>query len=402
MNNVKKMINIIVEAMGYYWKWALLIIYLVIAYAIWEKQNIFFDLLPINEKFLLYSHVRIIENILLVLIGIVSFLGIIQIMRTPVLLNFIYKRRFSKFNFTNSVGEYPRLLSRKKDRNKKHGVIYTFNNNGLSILDFEKDITQLDIALRGHIYKINYGKKNIKKTMLYVLPKKYDTPNIIAFNSDYMIRNMINLLCIGRTESGKSYALLVILGSLSEYYPDISFTICDYKKASFSQFVDTKNFYGYEDVPNGIRNFYKEFTERLEANDEQRNNQKIVLLIDEYGALIAAQEKKQADELKTMVANMLFMGRSLGIILLIGVQRADAEHFKTGARDQFKSILALGNLSKEQKNMLFSDYKDKMTANNMTGEGYLLEDGHDIVRVKVARISDFEKLNDNIRRAMNR
>lgn len=47
-----------------------------------------------------------------------------------------------------------------------------------------------------------------------------------------------------------------------------------------------------------------------------------------------------------MVANILFMGRSLGIILLIGLKRADAEHFKTGARDQFKSILALGNLSK--------------------------------------------------------
>lgn len=396
------MVIIIIETIGYYWKWALLIAYLAVAYAVWEKKNILFDVIPINEKFLLYSHVRIIENILLVLIGIVFLIGIIQFMRTPVLLNFTYKRRFSKFNFTNSVGEYPRLLSRKKDRNKKHGVIYTFDNNGLSILDFEKYITQLDIALRGHIYEINYGKKDIKKIMLYVLPKKYDTPNIIAFNSDYMTCNMINLLCVGRTESGKSYALLVILGSLVEYKPDISFTICDYKKASFSQFADTKNFYGYEDVPSGIRTFYKEFTERLEANDEQRNKQKRVLLIDEYGALIAAQEKKQADELKTMVANMLFMGRSLGIILLIGVQRADAEHFKAGARDQFKSILALGNLSKEQKNMLFSDYKDKMTANNRTGEGYLLEDGKDIARVKVVRISDFDKLNDNIRRAMNR
>ncbi len=118
--------------------------------------------------------------------------------------------------------------------------------------------------------------------------------------------------------------------------------------------------------------------------------------------MIAAQEKKKADELKTMVANMLFMGRSLGIRVLIGVQRADAEHFKAGARDQFKTILAMGNLSKEQKQMLFADYKDNMTANNELGEGYVLVDGKGIERVKVMPVSDFESLNNVIRQAMNR
>ena len=312
------------------------------------------------------------------------------------------KRRFEKFGFTNSLGEYPKLFSKKKDKNKEHGIIYTFTNNGLSILDFEKNVPQLQVALRGQIYELTYGKKNIKKVLVYVMPKKYDTPNIIALTSDYMTRTMINLLCVGRTGSGKSYGLLVILGSLVNFNKNISVTICDYKKSSFSQFEDTENFYGYEDVPNGIKAFYKEFTERLEANDEQRNRQKKVLLIDEYGALIAAQEKKLAEELKTMISNILFMGRSLGMIVIIGIQRADAEYFKTGARDQFKSILALGNLSKEQKNMLFSDFKDKMIANNKQGEGYLLEDGKEIVRVKIVSIRDFDELNDSIRGAMNR
>lgn len=104
-----------------------------------------------------------------------------------------------------------------------------------------------------------------------------------------------------------------------------------------------------------------------------------------------------------MVANMLFMGRSLGIRLLIGVQRADAEHFKAGARDQFRAILALGNLSKEQRQMLFSDYKDKMDGrNNGLGEGYLLIDGKGIEKVKVAPIKDIELLNASIRQAMCR
>ena len=125
------------------------------------------------------------------------------------------------------------------------------------------------------------------------------------------------------------------------------------------------------------------------------------MLIDEYGALISAQDKKAADELKTMVGNMLFMGRSLGIRVLIGIQRADAEYFKSGARDQFCAILALGKLSKEQKQMLFSDCKEKMTNRLGTGEGYLLIDERDIERVKVAEIKDFNALNDSIRKAMH-
>ena len=101
-----------------------------------------------------------------------------------------------------------------------------------------------------------------------------------------------------------------------------------------------------------------------------------------------------------MVGNMLLMGRSLGIRVLIGIQRGDSENFMTGARDQFRAILGLGNLSKEQKNMLFTQFKDSMTERNGTGEGYLLIDGQNIERVKVAEIQDMGALNETIKKAM--
>lgn len=226
------------------------------------------------------------------------------------------------------------------------------------------------------------------------------TPNNEALANK--LCDLPNLLCVGKTGSGKSYALSVLLGIYAGYVPAVSITVCDYKKSSFAQFEDTLNFYGYEDVPDGIRAFYKEFSERLAANDEERNKIVRVLLIDEYGALIGAQDKKAAEELKTMVANMLFMGRSLNMRVVIGVQRADSEHFKAGARDQFKAILALSDLSKEQKQMLFADYKDKMNEHCGLGEGYILIDGQDIERVKIAPIKDFQALNDTIRAAMCR
>jgi hypothetical protein len=76
--------------------------------------------------------------------------------------------------------------------------------------------------------------------------------------------------------------------------------------------------------------------------------------------------------------------------------------FARSARDQFKAILGLGNLSKEQTQMLFSDYKDKMLANNGVGEGYLLIDGEGISRVKVVGVKDPATLDEIIRPAMCR
>ncbi len=212
-----------------------------------------------------------------------------------------------------------------------------------------------------------------------------------------------SVLVVGRTGSGKSYFLRLLSGKIALHIPDVSITICDYKKSSFAQFSGLRNFYGYTDVPNGIRTFYREFSERLAANDEERNQKIRVLIIDEYGVLISAQDKKEAEELKTMVGNMLFMGRSLGIRVVVGVQRADSELFKVGARDQFGAVLGLGNLSREQKQMLFTDYKDEMQEINGTGQGYLLVDGQSgIRRVVSSNITNTDKLNACIREAVSR
>jgi len=213
-----------------------------------------------------------------------------------------------------------------------------------------------------------------------------------------------HMLCVGSTGSGKTYALSLILGKICKYhYPEAQITICDYKKSGFAQYFDCQNsFFGYEDVTNGIRSVYEEFTKRLEANDDKLNKQMRVLLMDEYGAFIASREKKQADEIKTMVGNMLLMGRSLGIRIIVGIQRADAEFFKSGTREQFGAILALGNMSKEQKLMLFPDYREEMTDNCGRGQGYLLLDGQGIRHIAVPTVTKPDALEATIRSAMNR
>lgn len=380
----------------------ILIIYALTVFVTWQNRLEIYALIPMHHRNTNYFF----ENILFIVVAIALFVGLARFtyhLKTPLLWAKRFQRAFERIGLRNSLGECPILISRRKDLQKQYGFIYLLNNQGLTIADFEGKSAQLEAALNIKMYRrLEYGKKS-SRTLLYAIPRKYATPTTLSLDNDALVREFCklpNLLCVGKTGSGKSYALSVLLGIYAKYIPAASITICDYKKSSFAHFEDTPNFYGYEDVPDGIRAFYQEFSERLAANDEERNKIVRILLIDEYGALIGAQDKKTAEELKTMVANMLFMGRSLNMRVLIGVQRADAEHFKAGARDQFRAILALGDLSREQKQMLFTDYKDKMVEHNGLGEGYLLIDGQDIERVKIAPIANFEALNNAIRKAM--
>lgn len=373
-------------------KWLFLLPYMLAFSALWARRDT-----------LLYCHIPFsVPQVLLdwslfslFLVGQIYFM---EMIRLPWFRKRNFQNAMERAALRNGKGDYPILLGIRSDKNRRHGRIYRIQNNGIALATFQDFVPRLEAALNGKIYKIEYGRKTAR-TLLYILPCRYIAPTVISLDSK-QLSNEPNFLVVGKTGSGKSYALSVLLGIYAKAIPSVRITICDYKRSSFAQFADTPNFYGYEDVPDGIRAFYREFTERLAANDEKRNQQIRVLLIDEYGALISAQDKKTADELKYMVANMLFMGRSLGIRILIGVQRADAEHFKAGARDQFRAILGLGNLSREQKQMLFPDYKDEMTEHNGLGEGYLLMDGQDEERVKVAEIKNTDALNLSIRATM--
>lgn len=312
------------------------------------------------------------------------------------------QQRLHEIGLKNAAGKTPILLSKYKDKSKRYGVIYDFFGRGSSPKEFLDFVMKISDILGIAISSIEYGGKDNTHILMHAKPKKYDMPFEISISDGRkVLSGFISLLVVGATGTGKSYALSVIMYLLVKSY-SAEITICDFKKSSFAQFEDTSNFYGYTDVPNGIRAFYGEFSERLQANDPERNAQLRVLLIDEYGAMLSSLDKKVSDELKDKVAEMLFMGRSLGIAVIIGIQRADAAHFKAGARDQFRTVLALGNLSKEQKLMLFPEFKESMTRNNGVGEGYLHIDGRGIERVTIMTVSleDASMMNEEIRKGM--
>ena len=163
---------------------------------------------------------------------------------------------------------------------------------------------------------------------------------------------------------GKSYTALCILGKIAKYNSNVSITIADYKN-SFKQFQGLPNFYGYENAVKGIEVFDEELKRRIADNGKQTDPYPIrYLFVDELSSLIKSRKTKAEQEhILTMISNILRLGRELNMRILVGVQKAQMTYFDS-ERENFKNIIALGRLSKEQKNMLFDDQKDKMTINS--------------------------------------
>jgi hypothetical protein len=322
----------------------------------------------------------------------------------------VLAKRFRRFGFYNKDGETPKRIrtwrnkERKRDKSKKHSIIHEYDNVGIPTSVWSDNTESLTIALKSQIGFIDISK-NVNRTIVETIPWKYATPEIISIYDKHYIENFINVLVVGRSGSGKTYSLLTFLGMFARQIPNVSISVFE-RKPSLAQFTDTPNYFSGKNVADGLRKFYEcEFLPRLEMSVEERKRQPLkVILIDEYSALITAQrDKKIADELRAIVGELLSTSRELRILVMVGIQRADNEYFKAGARDQFKAILAMGNLSKEQKSMIINDDKEKMTARNKVGEGYYSVDGQEIKRVKIQEIKnrEFVELNEIISKAMH-
>ena len=128
----------------------------------------------------------------------------------------------------------------------------------------------------------------------------------------------------------------------------------------------------------------------------------IICLIEEYAVLLNSLDKKEAEEIKDKVADLLFAGRSKKVIPIVSLQRCDSSYFVRGSREQFKRIAILGNNSPILLDMILGkDLQSQITENNPQGYGYLYEDGNPkLTRFKVGKITEEEKeMFDNVIRS---
>lgn len=207
-----------------------------------------------------------------------------------------------------------------------------------------------------------------------------------------------HILICGPTGSGKTYALKSMLANTRVSAPDARLWLCDFKNDDFKFAEGAPRYFGFKACADGLNEFYKMFEARQSGEDSSRGFR--ALVFDEWGAYLSTLDKKQAEAEKAKLSTLLMLGRSFNVHVIISQQRADAEYFAK-ARDNFGAILGMGELSKEAKEMLFSEVKGDMRPVENPGIGYFLQ-GAKLYRIWVPFLQQADDLNAAILRLVSR
>lgn len=191
-------------------------------------------------------------------------------------------------------------------------------------------------------------------------------------------------LLIGGTGSGKTTALKQLIQQFVTADAEIFICTFKFKDDDFSEYEESSHFASYLRCREVFESFYQRLLARLDGADSSRKL--LLLAFDEWAGFLLSLEKKAQEDILAKMGQILMMGRSMKVQVLVAMQRPDATFFRNGARDNFGLILALANLTDEGRKMVFpSNYIDQIETCTEIGQGYLLIGGYDFCRVQIPR-----------------
>lgn len=208
--------------------------------------------------------------------------------------------------------------------------------------------------------------------------------------------NSHTILC-GMSGSGKSYATNLLFARIcnrSESQDKVYFA--DYKQDDqFEYLRRCPRYYPYNSSTEALETVYKILQKRQSGEDTSRNS--VSLIFDEYMAYILAiqnNNKKKADEVMRKVSEILMLGRSLAVRLIISCQRPDASAFPSGSRLNYGIIIIVGAPIRSIYEMLIpKEYIDLIGDRKFkVGEGVVLLQGSQLEFIKIPMIRDEEKM----------
>ena len=257
---------------------------------------------------------------------------------------------FEGSGIKNKIGDIPYLIDIKETDT---GCIYSFINPiGLSTHDYNsKDIAikeflnckNITFKLKGDLLKIVSIDTDLPKVVPFILPERKSDELIVKLginelNEDININfsKVHSWLVAGATGSGKSVCIHNILTQLyCNYSYNTDFYICDLKTTELNNYRKLSSTIKYvdkvEEVENIIDELLKVCDERhslfmkynvknlQQYNKKVKNNAQlnnIVLCIEECVRLM--NDKK----LQSKIAELAFIARSAGIIIIMTIQRA--------------------------------------------------------------------------------
>ncbi|MCM1285797.1 MAG: hypothetical protein NC213_04075 [Acetobacter sp.] len=225
--------------------------------------------------------------------------------------------------------------------------------------------------------------------------------------SDISVNTNSHTLICGMSGSGKSYLtnqllarLCIQCGENSKVY------FSDFKQDdTFSYLRNCKRYYPYDSTTEALNTVYEILHNRQSGKDTLRTP--VTLVWDEYIANVLSlisEDKKQAQEVMRKVSEILMLGRSLAVRLVVSCQRPDAVVFPTGSRLNYGIIIIVGAPIKSIYEMLIpKEYIERIGERQFKiGEGVALLQGSELHFIKVPVIRDNDRLQRICIEALNR
>lgn len=241
--------------------------------------------------------------------------------------------------------------------------------------------------------------------------------NRLDFSSREVLNNTIKLtekiswefskpchtIICGATNSGKTYLVSMLIldylrirgkGGGCDIY------VCDPKSADLAiicRRIDLKKYGKVQNLAvseNEIARLFREVNAEMErrysewfAEDEHTfgknwkdidNAKPLVVIIDEFSAILSVANTKVAKEITGYFNNLLLKGRMVGIEIVLIMQRPDISLNSglTGQqRDQFGVRIGMGNMSNDGRRMLFGNSNTEFQTVKEIAAGHIMIDG---------------------------
>lgn len=214
-----------------------------------------------------------------------------------------------------------------------------------------------------------------------------------------------HLIICGATNSGKTYlATMLILDYLriKGKGGGCDIYVCDPKSADLAiicRRIDLKKYGKLQNLAvseNEIARLLREVNDEMErrysewfTEDEHSfgkmwtdidNAKPLVVIIDEFSAVLSVANPKVAKEITGYFNNILLKGRMVGIEIVLIMQRPDissnSNNGLTGQqRDQFGVRIGMGNMTSDARRMLFGNTDAEFQTVKEIGAGYIMIDG---------------------------
>ncbi|MDD3140928.1 MAG: hypothetical protein PHX08_18430 [Lachnospiraceae bacterium] len=214
---------------------------------------------------------------------------------------------------------------------------------------------------------------------------------------DASTKNNSQTIICGMSGSGKSYLTNQYFARICLHDGDDSVVFfADFKQDdSFAHLRKCPRYYPYDKTLEALDIVYDIMHRRQSGEDASRHF--VTLVWDEYMANILSllgTEKKKAETVMHKVSEILMIGRSLAIRLVIACQRPDSSAFPQGSRLNFGVIIIVGASIESIYSMLMpKELIEKVGDREFhVGEGVMLWQGAKLHFIKVPIVRDEEKM----------